>query len=726
MRRTLIAAAVAVVLFAGQAQAYTWYVSGTGSDSNDGYSWSTPFRKVLKAMDSLAATNAVEGFNGGHLILVTNGTYSGPRDFVIGHSGAVGAPNVLRGVGPVADIALIPGPGGIGSYDAMSFGLNGLMTTNITVESVTISGGYEQMKLYACTNIIVRNIVFRNSGLSMENVDAYSGACADFTNCIFNFAGGGSFFLNNSGTINIKNSVFLGNHRWGIYQYNTADRTLIANCLIYANNGPGMHVYTGSGYVDYSTHAEISTDRYFDYGGGKYLAITNCIAKNPGWANQMGYYSFNAFYDNSPCLNAAEGGVGHHIGVSQNPTIVTLPGTPQTYYVAKDGDNSDGLSWTTAWTAIGTAAGTAVAGDTVLVGAGTYSENVLINNGGSDGLTLTYQAQGRVEIQGSYPLTMYGVSHVTMDGFILEGTLYGLRTDFCFHNSFLNMEFSGGTAAESYAGLNVITIMCSNGFSRCDFRDSGSGLYSYGMQYGAGWNAFRDCRFFNNSYVSGVAGGAMVRSAGNSFERCQFFANAVNGLWTSNNNNDRTRVYNCLSYSNQIGFQAAYPMELQNCTVYGCTSNGIMSWNIDNTIGNTIIAGNAYYGMAEYATTHDIYAKNCLFWDNGSALGVTTNHYFDTDGATYQVFGTAADIDGLPGCSGTVVGDPVFVNTAANDYRLRPASAAIDQGDPSLVDAAYFPDQTTDYYGNPRIKGAALDIGFHEWQPWAGTVILVR
>ena len=112
-----------------------------------------------------------------------------------------------------------------------------------------------------------------------------------------------------------------------------------------------------------------------------------------GWDGS--YYLYDAFYNNSPCLNAGEG--GQHIGVSQSPTIV--PTSSTTYYVAKTGDDSDGLTWATAWDAISDAAAVAVAGDTVLVGAGTYSGSVTIENGGSDGLTLTYEAQGAIWLE---------------------------------------------------------------------------------------------------------------------------------------------------------------------------------------------------------------------------------------------------------------------------------------------------------------------------------------
>lgn len=46
------------------------------------------------------------------------------------------------------------------------------------------------------------------------------------------------------------------------------------------------------------------------------------------------------------------------------------------WYVAKDGDNSDGLTWATAYNAIGTAVTASSSGDTIYIGAGDYVERV--------------------------------------------------------------------------------------------------------------------------------------------------------------------------------------------------------------------------------------------------------------------------------------------------------------------------------------------------------------
>jgi hypothetical protein len=50
------------------------------------------------------------------------------------------------------------------------------------------------------------------------------------------------------------------------------------------------------------------------------------------------------------------------------------------------------------------------------------------------------------------------------------------------------------------------------------------------------------------------------------------------------------------------------------------------------------------------------------------------------------------------------LGDPLFVSTSENDYRLMPGSPALDLGEPGLANLL-------DYAGNPRPQGAGPDIG---------------
>ena|GEM_PF-4381356 len=137
---------------------------------------------------------------------------------------------------------------------------------------------------------------------------------------------------------------------------------------------------------------------------------------------------------------------------------------------------------------------------------------------------------------------------------------------------------------------------------------------------------------------------------------------------------------------------------LVNSVVSGNTSarngGGIYSSRGGLTLRNTTVAGNtaAYLGGGIYC------------YNDGAVL-VNTIVALNRGGDTY---GQASGLYSI------INADPEFIDAAGGDYRLSASSIAVDQGLTALaVDAEGAP-LTIDRAFNPRVLGAAVDIGAYE------------
>ena len=115
----------------------------------------------------------------------------------------------------------------------------------------------------------------------------------------------------------------------------------------------------------------------------------------------------------------------------------------------------------------------------------------------------------------------------------------------------------------------------------------------------------------------------------------------------------------------------------------------------NDTIADNI--GGGLYQSDYYAVMPEL--TNCILWGNGD---------YDLGGAPVDV--TYSDIGvGFVEAEGNISADPMFVG--GGDYHLQSGSPCIDAGDSSAPDLL-----ATDKDGNPRIVGAAVDMGAYEWQ----------
>lgn len=727
--RLFVSVAVTVMWALSQVPATTWYVDDDKSDSNDGSSWANAFATITNAAAALAAAGG-----SGHLILVTNGYYT-PTYISLdnSHAGADGAPNVFRAQGDSVVIESNPG-GYYGCFD-----LDGTAAGN-GADYITIDG--------------FTFVPEPDNGYHGHGVRAREAEYLTIKNCTSR-TGAAGFFLNPYTTgATIENCTVWGGCRGnGIYVYSGTDVT-IKNCIIGAYNQMGLNIANAGTGLAVSNNCIFGNSYANVYLGGVYHTSDAINALdgfgenttlNPGFADLANNWNFNAFFENSPCRNTADD--GGWMGRYQSPTLV--PVSAETWYVKSGGNDAlSGLDWANAWATITTAAATSGPGDTVMVEAGTYVEDVDITRGGSSNLLVTYEANGTVLVQGSaYPFHLDRVGSVILDGFTIEATAGNAAVYLTWAptNVIRNCTIDGSTY-----GVRPYQSPWTHIY-QCDISGSSYGVYvanQYAYSYGS--VVVDGCTIHDNTVHGYFALGSRNMVKNSTFYNNDDAGIIVNGGSYSDGND----FVNCLSYSNTYGIHIRTHAggRAYNCTFYGNSEDGMRTgWGYGNTtVGlglhayNCIVAGNEQYGAREtqqgYATNpgwnnetgRGIFVKNCLFWDNGSG---GTNHFLDltTDpgaGSPWytNVYGTAEDIDltqevGLS--TNNIVADPQFVSTAANNYRLKPGSAAIDQADASYT-PTYLAMPTTDLAGDPRTKLTGLDIGAYEWQPWSGTVIMVR
>jgi hypothetical protein len=397
---------------------------------------------------------------------------------------------------------------------------------------------------------------------------------------------------------------------------------------------------------------------------------------------------------------------------------------PSVYYVRKSGNNAnDGLSPATAWATVDYAADRVGPGDTVYVGAGTYSESVTPTDSGTSADPISFIADTTGAATGDA-----GVVRITATGTVLT-------LDQDNYYSFTRFTFTSTGSSDDAVAINdsvgismdqcVVDNSGDDGFAvddnavatlsnctatNCD--DSG-----FRSQYGANLT-LSDCRSESN-----LRNGLRILAGGTATVRRSVFAqNQQEGVYVSSSGANGSLI-NVLVHGNGndgIRLDSAGSWSIWHSTFADNGSDGIDRNSGSLTVTNSIISGNAEDGL-EGSMTH---SYNLVYGNGGDDYKSTSPGAGEINvdpkfaaGAEYRLLTSSPAIDaGVDGSAHT---------SADLDGASRPQDAGWDMGCyegayvpmPQFVDvssATSFDHQTTNYYhdGSALLWGDLNDDGY--------------
>jgi len=181
-------------------------------------------------------------------------------------------------------------------------------------------------------------------------------------------------------------------------------------------------------------------------------------------------------------------------------------------------------------------------------------------------------------------------------------------------------------------------------------------------------------------------------------------------------------LYNCFITKNTAG--GAGESHLVNCLLANNTalsSGSGANWSV---LRNCTVAGNRTTSINPNSSALNscMAVINCIVWGNTMGDGSVNNHRFTT--GMHNTCTT--QLSGEPGC---FEADPMFVNAAKGDYRLKLGSPCIGMGDYFQYFGSLYYDykgvmivERNDLGGRPRVVNNTIDMGAYAFYPTLHTL----
>ncbi len=439
--------------------------------------------------------------------------------------------------------------------------------------------------------------------------------------------------------------------------------------------------------------------------------------------------------------------------IAPQPNEVTfpVPFSQKMYYVAPNGDDANPGTAERPWHTIQKAADTLVAGESVYIRQGVYSEHIHPRNSGEAEREIIYIAYPgeTVVVDGKdipLPDDLAGLieiadqKYIRIDGFhVVNSGPYADNAGILIINSehiVIENNVTFNTASSGIGVWHSQEILIAG--NTVEQGGVGGGQECITVAGSRGFevrnNLVVDCQKEGIDAKDGSSDGIITQ---NVVERPRAVGIYVDA-WDKPTHDmlvSRNRVFDSIESN---GFALASEMggllsniRLENNLAYHNHTYGIevsACCSTHHPMDGIVIVNNTLYG-------NGVGWGGGIIQDNPQAQNVVIRNNLVSQNLTFQIAVVAAAppdsvvvdhnlIDGYRGYEDEVygadylAGDAGFLNLAALDFHLSPTSAAIDQGSP--VDAP-----TADFDGDPRPSGNGYDIGADEWQ-WAVYLPLIK
>ncbi len=438
--------------------------------------------------------------------------------------------------------------------------------------------------------------------------------------------------------------------------------------------------------------------------------------------------------------------------------FLTLNIQAVTYYVAKGGNDGNSGTEAQPWLTIQKAANTIAAGDTVFIKVGTYNEKITPQNSGTPGNYITYSSYSNdlviIDGQNSLPagdhwLGLFDVtqkSYIRIKGFRavnsrFSGFFAAQADNIIFENLFASNTWSSGIAV--WDNCSNITIASNEVVKACQGNNGSGDLQECITVSGCNTFEIKYNHVHDRKFPGDTNGGEGI-DAKDASSNGKIYNNVVHDLGLElgiyvdafNSTEENIEVYNNIVYNCYDGITLATEKNaglLKNVKVY----NNIL---FNNTFDGIIIATNDEDGPKEniYIYNNTVFSNgyNSKSWGGGITVASLNNNNKNivvrnnicSQNAEWQIMRTDPQIitvennliDGFRGYSdgkeeevkgnNPVEANPMFSNLNSYNFRLLPDSPAINTGTNTGITAG-----DTDFDGNPRIIGPAVDIGAFEF-----------